>query len=545
MKFGDTKLGEAEGAILAHSLRAGGRVFKKGRILGAADLAALGQAGFASVVAARLEPGDVGENQAADRLAQHLASGNIRAAKGFTGRANLFAEQPGLCLVDRAGVDRFNAIDEAITLATIAPASLVSAGQMVATVKIIPFAVPEARVAACLSAIAAAGKLLRVAPFQSRRVALIQTTLPGMKDSVLDKTLAVTRARVEALGSALLPERRARHDEAELASAIRAALKQGAELLLIAGASAILDRRDVIPAAITACGGAIDQFGMPVDPGNLLLAAHIGAVPVLGLPGCARSPKENGFDWVLRLLLAGEKADAAAIRRMGAGGLLDEIASRPLPRGQAAEDSAPPRAARIAALVLAAGRSSRMGAVNKLLIGVDGKPMVRRVAETALAAGAKPVIAVTGHERGRVEAALSGLAVACVDNPDYAQGLSTSLKRGLAALPADIDGVLVCLGDMPLISTADIGRIVAAFEPREGREIVVPTSGGKRGNPVLWGSRFFAEMRNLAGDTGAKHLIGVYPEAVAEVETETDGVLTDIDTPQALAGLAKSAKIEA
>jgi molybdenum cofactor cytidylyltransferase len=186
-----------------------------------------------------------------------------------------------------------------------------------------------------------------------------------------------------------------------------------------------------------------------------------------------------------------------------------------------------------------------MGAVNKLLIGVDGKKMVRRVAETALAAGLKPVIAVTGYERAKIEEALAGLAVACVDNPDFAQGLSSSLKRGLAALPADVDGVLVCLGDMPLIAAADIGRILAAFNPGEGREIVVPTSGGKRGNPVLWGKRFFAEMRNLAGDTGAKHLIGIYPDAVAEVETASDAVLTDIDTPQALAALSKSAKIEA
>ena len=546
MKFGATPLGEAQGAILAHGIKAGPRVFKKGRVLGEADIAALKAAGLTSVVTARLEEGDIGENEAADRLAQGLADGNVRAAKGFTGRANLFAEKSGLCSIDRAGVDRFNAIDEAITLATLAPMSLVQAGQMVATVKIIPFAVPEARVAACLSAIGAGGKLLRIAPFFARRVALIQTKLPGMKDSILDKTLAVTRARLAALGSSLIDERRVGHGEAELAAAIRAALQSGAELILIAGASAIVDRRDVIPAAISACKGEIDQFGMPVDPGNLLLAAHIGAVPVLGLPGCARSPKENGFDFVLRLLLADEKADAAAIRRLGAGGLLEEIASRPLPRGQASEDNAKPRQQpRIAALVLAAGRSARMGAINKLLIGVDGKKMVRRVAETALAAGLKPVIAVTGYERDKIEEALSGLAVVCVDNPDFAQGLSSSLKRGLAALPDDLDGVLVCLGDMPLISSADIGRILAAFNPGEGREIVVPTSGGKRGNPVLWGKRFFAEMRNLAGDTGAKHLIGVYPDAVAEVETATDAVLTDIDTPQALAALSKSAKIEA
>ncbi len=545
MKFGATPLGEALGAILAHGLKAGTRVFKKGRVLSEADIAALKAAGLTSVVTARLEAGDVGENLAAGLLAQNLAGGNIRAAQGFTGRANLFAEKSGLCLVDRDGVDRFNAIDEAITLATLAPSSLVQAGQMVATVKIIPFAVPEARVAACLTAIGATGKLLRVAPFFARRVALIQTKLPGMKDSILDKTLAVTRARLSALGSSSLDERRTGHNETELASAIQAFLQSGAELILIAGASAIVDRRDVIPAAITACKGEIDQFGMPVDPGNLLLAAHIGKVPVLGLPGCARSPKENGFDFVLRLLLAGEKADAQAIRRLGAGGLLEEIASRPLPRGQVSEDSVKPRPPRIAALVLAAGRSARMGAINKLLIGVDGKKMVRRVAETALAAGLDPVIAVTGYERAKIEEALAGLSVTCVDNPDFASGLSSSLKRGLAALPDDVDGVLVCLGDMPLIAAADIGRILAAFNPGEGREIVVPTFAGKRGNPVLWGKRFFAEMRNLAGDTGAKHLIGVYPEAVAEVETGSDAVLTDIDTPQALAALSKSAKIEA
>ena len=186
-----------------------------------------------------------------------------------------------------------------------------------------------------------------------------------------------------------------------------------------------------------------------------------------------------------------------------------------------------------------------MGVVNKLLIGIDGKPMVRRVAETALAAGARPVIAVTGHESNKVEAALAGLPVTCVYNPDFALGLSSSLKRGLEALPLTIDGVLVCLGDMPLISSADIGRILAAFDPGSGREIIVPTCSGKRGNPVLWSRRFFNEMQNLAGDAGAKHLIGAYPEAVAEVETGSEAVLTDIDTPQALAGLAKSAKIEA
>lgn len=547
MKFGETPLAEAVGATLAHSLKAADRTFKKGRVLTAADVAALEAAGHRSVIAARLERGEVDENTAADAVAKSVAGAHVSVARAFTGRANLHADAAGLLVVDRAGVDRFNLVDETITLATLEPWSVVEPKQMVATVKVIPFAVRRESVDACIGNAAAGGPLFYVAPFRAHRAGLIQTRLPGMKESILDKTVATTRDRLAALGSTLVDERRCSHREAELVPRIREALAAGCDLVLIAGASAIVDRRDVIPAAIIAAGGAIDHFGMPVDPGNLMLMGHVGEVPTLGLPGCARSPKVNGFDWVLQRLLAGLPADAAAIRRMGVGGLLAEIPTRGLPRAEAAAEAAAPpkpRLPRIAALVLAAGQSRRMGTLNKLLISIDGKPMVRHAVEAVAAAGARPVIVVTGHERERVEAALAGLPVTFVDNPQHEGGLSTSLKSGLAALPEEIDAALVCLGDMPRVGEEDIRRLMAAFNPLEGRAIVLPTRRGKRGNPVLWAKRFFPEMREVAGDVGARHLIGLYPEAVAEVEMASDGVLTDIDTPQALARLAATAKIE-
>jgi molybdenum cofactor cytidylyltransferase len=293
---------------------------------------------------------------------------------------------------------------------------------------------------------------------------------------------------------------------------------------------------------------------MPVDPGNLLLMARIGTVPVLGLPGCARSPKVNGFDWVLRRVLAGLPVGAEAIRRMGVGGLLTEIPSRPLPRAAAGGPQVagtaqtatlrPPQRPRIAGIILAAGKSSRMGALNKLLIPIEGKPMVRRAAEAVLGAQLSPVIVVTGHQREQVEGALTGLPVTFVLNNDYTAGMSTSLKRGLEALPADCNGALVALGDMPLITADEIGQLVNAFNPVEGRAIVVPSRRGKRGNPVLWARRFFGEMTAAGGDVGARHLFAAYPEAIVEVEMAGDGVLTDIDTPQALARLAAT-KIDA
>ena len=186
-----------------------------------------------------------------------------------------------------------------------------------------------------------------------------------------------------------------------------------------------------------------------------------------------------------------------------------------------------------------------MGTVNKLLIGVDGKPMVRHAVDAALDAGLSPVVVVIGHERDKVAAALAGLPVTFVHNPAYAEGLSTSLKTGLGALPPEAEGALVCLADMPRVTAAEIKRLADAFDPREGRAIVVPTRNGKRGNPVLWAKRFFDVMRAIAGDVGARHLIGAYPELVTEIEMEGDGVVTDIDTPQALARLASTAKIEA
>jgi molybdenum cofactor cytidylyltransferase len=178
-----------------------------------------------------------------------------------------------------------------------------------------------------------------------------------------------------------------------------------------------------------------------------------------------------------------------------------------------------------------------MGGPNKLLAEVDGAPMVAYVARRLLASRARPIIAVLGNQADAVDAALGKLPVERVRNPEFAGGLSTSLKRGIAALPPDLEGALICLGDMPLISGRHIDRLIAAINPLEGRAIIVPTRRGKRGNPVLWSKRFFDEMAELAGDVGAKHLIGEHAELVAEVEMDDDAVLIDIDTPEALAAL--------
>jgi len=365
---------------------------------------------------------------------------------------------------------------------------------------------------------------------------VISTLLPGLAPKVVDKTIKVTAERLAPAGAAIIAERRVPHDETALKAAMKELLGLGAQLVIVFGASAIADRRDVIPAALTGIGGMIDHFGMPVDPGNLLLIGKAGNIPVLGAPGCARSPVENGFDWVLMRLLAGLKVTRTELTGMGVGGLLMEIVTRPQPREEPLPSGHDSSLA-IAAIVLGAGRSSRMGGPNKLLAEINGKPLIRMVVEQALASRARPVLVVTGHQRERVEAALSGLPVQFVHNPHFADGLGTSLKAGIAALKPNIDGTIVCLGDMPQVDAALIDRLIGAIDPDKGALIAVPVIEGKRGNPVVWSRRFFADLMTVEGDIGARYLIGRYAEAVAEVPVDGTAALTDVDTPEAFAAV--------
>jgi molybdenum cofactor cytidylyltransferase len=534
MIFGPTPLSEAEGAILAHSVTANGVRMKKGRYLSKDDIAALAQAGVGEVIAARLEADDVDEDTAANAIAKACQGAGARLQAAFTGRCNLYADGPGVLVIDRVRVNQLNRLHEAITIATLAPHEAVEAGQMLATIKIIPFAAPREAVDAAIVIATQGAPLLHIAPYRARRAGLIMTTLAATKTSVLDKTAAVLRERLEHLGSVLVDEDRCSHDAADIAHAVGKQLALGLDPILIFGASAITDRRDEVPGGIVAAGGEIKHFGMPVDPGNLLLLAEHGRTSIIGLPGCARSPKLNGFDWVLQRLLADQAMGPDEITAMGAGGLLKEIPSRPQLRAGA---SAAPKAPRIAALILAAGQSRRMGVTNKLLAEIDGKAMLARVVEAAKASQVEYLLAVTGHEADTVAAALTSYDVPTVHNPAFADGLSTSLHTGVDALPDNLDGVIVLLGDMPRIAPSHINRLIAAYNPVEGRAICVPTYQGKRGNPVLFGAQFFAEMTQVGGDSGAKHLIGENEDELVEVAMEDDAIFLDVDTPDALTAI--------
>ncbi len=542
MKFGEFPLSQVLGAILVHSVRLSSRNLKKGRRLSEADIKRLSDNDIPYVTAAIPGPDDMMEDEAAGHISAHISGDHISCAEAFTGRVNLYAAEDGVVSINEPGVNRLNHMDEAITFATIAQEAIVHKGQLVATVKIIPFCVQAKTVKRIITE--AEQDLIAVSPFVSQKAVMIQTMLSGTTEKILTKTKKVMTHRLNLFGMSLVDDLRCAHKEKSLADFLKN--RGGAhDITLIMGASAITDRRDVIPAAIIRAGGEIIHYGMPVDPGNLMLLAKLHGKWVLGLPGCSRSPKLNGIDLILSRICAGLDVTRDQVMNMGVGGLLSEYPGRPQPR----EKRPQPRekrsknmmkpAKKIAALVLAAGQSKRMGRDNKLLLPYGQGTVLSHVLGQINQAGINDVYVITGHEKEIVEQEVKKCSGVAIYNDLYEEGLSTSVKAGIGALPKDIDAVMIILGDMPNISADILRKIMAAYNLAQGQSIIIPTHNGKRGNPILWDADFFGDFERLEGDMGAKILLNDYPEYITELETLSDAIFLDIDTIEAYEDLKK------
>ena len=523
------------GAVLAHSVRLPDRVLAKGHVLGDQDLRDLERAGVSSsdLHAVLRGPEDLTESEAARRIAQAVLGPGLELGSVAAGRANLFSTGDGVLQVDQDLIHRLNGLQETLTIATLASGRRVAQGSLVATAKVIPMVVPSGHVQAWES-VADGSPRLRVCSFEACRVSLVLTTDASTGAGALDRAEAALRDRI--VGCGIHPEatERVPHSLEPLTQALQTAKAGGSELVIVLGATQTASRDDVVPRALEEAGGAVHRFGIPVDPGNLMLWGRLGETLVIGAPGCARSPKRSGFDHVLELALAGIELEKHLIDGLGYGGLLREIGARGRPRLSAeSEGTAGP----VAGVLLAAGASRRMGATNKLLEQVEGESMVARASRTLVEAGLEPVVVVVGHDADRVRAALRGQPVLIVENTEADLGMSTSLREGVSAVEGerpDAKAAVVALADMPWVTPDDIRALVSAFRERGQGAVCVPSFQRKRGNPVLWGRRHFPSLRTLQGDEGARSLLPDVTDELVEVSVGHEGVLRDVDTPEAL-----------
>lgn len=348
MRFESVPVSQAAGAVLGHNVAGadGRRLLRKGTVLDAAHCAALAAAGRATVWVARLEADDVDEDTAATRIARAVigaseadagdsSASGVGATRARTGRVNLMARHAGVVRIDTARLTALNR-HPGVTLATLRNHEAVDAGKMIATLKIIPYALAESTVASAQSCAHGDRALIEVAGPVVSRVGLVLSGSPGTRAPIELGFRTALDARLSPFGAAIESVRFVDLDRddgvARLADAVRELRDLGTELIILAGETAIMDRHDIAPRAIETVGGEVIVFGAPVDPGNLLMLAALGDVPVLGAPGCARSPKTNVVDRVLPRLLIGDRLTRDDLIDLAHGGLLEDVPERRMPR---------------------------------------------------------------------------------------------------------------------------------------------------------------------------------------------------------------------
>ena len=525
MKFGPIDIGDAQGTILAHSLRVGDARLPKGKLVTKTDIDMLEAAGIKQIVVAQLDANEMDEQRAAKEIGNRLQADGIGMTDPLAGRVNLVANSPGILQINTDAINNMNMIDEALTIATLPNLTRVSKGTLLATIKVIPYGATKVSVDEVIKH--AIPDTFQLHVFQRHTVDLILTRTEQFKNSLLIKGQKTISDRIAPLGLQVRNCVTVGHDAKDVAEALK---QCDADLVLILGASATSDRQDVIPAAIRLAGGEIERFGMPVDPGNLLVIGSYREAKVVGLPGCARAPALNGVDWVLERLAAGIEVTSADMAAMGVGGLLKEIPERIQPRSKTDVSTNGLNVG----LLLAAGSSSRMLGEDKLLREIDGISLLRRSALAMLSANVDHVFVTLKSGSQTHRDALIGLPITVVEVPDAQEGMSASIRAGMLALPLDTRSVMMGLADMPDITNVHYNALLAAHDTAQNRLIIYPvTPSGKRGHPVLFDIQFKENLCAIEGDQGARHILQAVPELIHEIEMSDDAVTWDLDTPSA------------
>jgi len=521
MQFKTLRVAEAVGWTLAHSIAVGANRIAKNSTITADIIEQLQEANIEAIQAYSLETSDIDENSAAKAIGGHIQGACIEVAAATHGRCNLHASSAGLLFVEDK-IDDLNTATPSVGIATLHKYTPVQQGQLVATVKIIPFGIEKNQLEAVLKIDAS----LKVKTYRQFTVALLSTGAP-----ITAKTVRVTKNRIESVRGSLEIMETCPHDVDSVTDKIREVAANRPDLLIVSGPSAISDYRDILPSALKKAGGDVLHLGMPVDPGNLLMLGKLNDMTVIGMPGCAKSPSLNGFDWVLERYAARLPLDAGTLQKMGIGGLLKETVGRPEPRAPVTAHAP----TTTAAVVLAAGKSSRSGDTHKLLAMLDGKPVIEQSVIALKKAGLDEIHLVTGARAAEIETALNSQHIHFTHNADYKSGMGTSLAAGISSLPDSCEQCLISLGDMPFVQTATIQTLQNAAVQISEADIFVPLFKGKRGNPVLWRKNQFEKLKQIKGDQGGRSVMRSQENLVCEVPVDDPGVLIDLDTPEALA----------
>ena len=525
MKIFEKNIQEAFGYLLMHSVFLKDGRIRKGKIIDKDDIAMMESSAIAKVHVGELEDDDISENYASGLIAKAIATNQFAISPTLSGKTNITSTADGLIEIDEGNVTKLNNLSPNIAVSTLNNHDVVYRGDHTVSVKIISFAISSYDLNKIINFLKR-NSIVKLKKFKSMRFGVIYTIAKNEKRSLIEKTKKSIMSRISDYNSTIMDERVLPHDYASIKNNVVELLESNINCILLFLSTSITDVNDIVPTVINDLGGEIKSFGMPVDPGNLTLSGKINDIDIIVAAGSARSDSLNGFDWHLNCAHANIEVNQKMVNSLGVGGLLKDIDFAV--KRKRVSKTIDTKKSNIAAVVLCAGESKRMGNKNKLLLEVAGKSLIKNYIDNISKSNVSEIVIVTGHQSIEIEKELDGYEVKFIHNDRYREGMSTSLNTGINSLSKNINAAIICLPDMPMIGIYEINKLIEYYNPKIGNEICIATYNDQRGNPVLWDKKYFKKLMQITGDKGGRYLLPKFLEQSVEVKLG-EAVAFDVD----------------
>ena len=534
MEFKNFPLYDALGVITCSKISLGNRFIASGKMLDYSDISALRSAGYSFVSGAKLSSSDVVKSTAITKIASVVAGENTAYYLDDDNRCFIYAEKNGIANINQERINRFNNLGLEVILATAPVFHQAVKGQLLAVISIIPPAITEDVLQQYLQTTFGMGALVSVLAYKPKKVYFIQSSNPKKNEEYEKNILTNITARLDALGVGISYNAHCEHLLEKIENEISKALYSDAEIIIISGAVANYHKEDVLMKALVDAGADIIASYIPSFPSaNIIIADYKKHKQIVVLPeGCDKSDY-NAVDLILKKLVAGYPLNKDELFNLGAGGLLAREVWQPIDIDKLdglVKVAADENSSGIAAIILAAGKGSRIGGDNKLLYEIDDETIVTKVVKAALASKASPVIVVTGFEQEFIADELKDKDVKLVYNSDYASGINTSIRTGLESLNNAVRGAIIIPADMPFITSDHLNRLIDAFDPLNKKALCVSTYKKVKVNPALWARKLFDNVKIIPENAKVHPVLVEHSDYIAEVPLLNDNEALDINT---------------
>ena len=525
MKIFEKNTHETFGYLLIHSVFLKDGRIRKGKIIDKDDISLMKKSGIEKVYVGEFGEDDISENSASSLIAKAIATNEFSISPTLSGKTNITSTSDGLIEIYEDNVKNLNNLSPNIAVSTLNNHDVIYRGDHIVSVKIISYSISSSDLDKIIKFLKK-NKIIKPKKFKSMRFGVIYTTAKNEKISLIEKAKKSLKSRISDYNSTIMEERVISHDYLTIKENIDQLKDHNINCILLFLSTSITDVNDIVPSVINDLGGEIKSFGMPIDPGNLTLSGKIAELNIIVAAGSARSDSLNGLDWHLNCIHANIEVTQEMVNSLGVGGLLKDIDfAVKRKRVSKAIDT---KKSNIAAVVLCAGESKRMGIRNKLLLKVEGKSLIRRYIDNISKSNVSEIVIVTGHQSFEIEKELDGFDLKFIHNEKYKDGMSTSLNTGINSLSKNINAAIICLPDMPMIGIYEINKLIEYYNPKIGNEICVATYNDQRGNPVLWDRKYFEKLMQITGDKGGRYLLPKFIDKSVEVKLG-EAVTFDVD----------------